>query len=116
MNKRKIGADYEQVAAKHLKELGYELITTNYRCPLGEIDLVAKDGAVLVFIEVKYRKSGRCGDPAEAVGGTKQKRLYQAARHYLCRHGYGEEQPCRFDVVAVYGDGQVRCMEDAFGW
>ncbi len=116
MNKRQVGNYGEERAVWFLTRKGYQILGRNYRCRQGEVDIIAKDGSYLVFIEVKYRKSGRCGDPAEAVGGTKQKRLYQAARHYLCRHGYGEEQPCRFDVVAVYGDGQVRCMEDAFGW
>ena len=89
MNKHQVGNYGEERAVWFLTRKGYQILGRNYRCRQGEVDIIAKDGPYLVFIEVKYRKSGRCGDPAEAVGGTKQKRLYQAARHYLCRHGCG---------------------------
>ncbi len=112
MNKRKIGADYEQVAAKHLKELGYELITTNYRCPLGEIDLVAKDGAVLVFIEVKYRKTLNAGSPFEAVNAKKQQTIRRVAQWYLTEHKL-DDVSVRFDVAGILGN-EIKVIKDAF--
>lgn len=112
MNKRKIGADYEQMAAKHLKELGYELITTNYRCPLGEIDLVAKDGAVLVFIEVKYRKTLNAGSPFEAVNAKKQQTIRRVAQWYLTEHKL-DDVSVRFDVAGILGN-EIKVIKDAF--
>ncbi len=112
MNKRKIGADYEQVASKHLKELGYELITTNYRCPLGEIDLVAKDGAVLVFIEVKYRKTLNAGSPFEAVNAKKQQTIRRVAQWYLTEHKL-DDVSVRFDVAGILGN-EIKVIKDAF--
>lgn len=112
MNKRKIGADYEQAAAKHLKGLGYELITTNYRCPLGEIDLVAKDGAVLVFIEVKYRKTLYAGSPFEAVNAKKQQTIRRVAQWYLTEHKL-DDVSVRFDVAGILGN-EIKVIKDAF--
>jgi putative endonuclease len=73
------------------------IITRNYRTSQGEVDLIARDGGTLVFVEVKAR---RRGDPAEAVTPEKQRRLTRAALHFLRRHRL-LETPCRFDVVAV---------------
>ncbi len=116
MNRRQIGRMGEEKAADYLAKRGYQILERNYRCRLGEIDLIAKDGRYLVFIEVKYRTNGGCGDPAEAVDFKKQNKIYQTARYYLYRHGYSENQPCRFDVAAVYGNGSIRYVTHAFGW
>ena len=66
-NRRQIGTEEEALAAEFLEGRGYRIVERNFRCRLGEIDLIARDGSVLVFIEVKYRKTGAYGDPAEAV-------------------------------------------------
>lgn len=100
------------MAAKHLKELGYELITTNYRCPLGEIDLVAKDGAVLVFIEVKYRKTLNAGSPFEAVNAKKQQTIRRVAQWYLTEHKL-DDVSVRFDVAGILGN-EIKVIKDAF--
>lgn len=115
MNKRQIGRIGEDKAAAYLTERGYQILEQNYRCRLGEIDLIAKDGRFLVFIEVKYRTSQRYGDPAEAVDSKKQFKIYQTARYYLYQQGYSQDQPCRFDVAAVYGNGRIRYIKYAFG-
>lgn len=112
MNKRKIGAAYEQAAAEHLAGQGYELITANYRCPPGEIDLVAKDGAYLVFIEVKYRKTLNAGSPFEAVNAKKQQTLRRAAQWYLTERKLSDV-PVRFDVVGILGN-EIKVIKDAF--
>lgn len=96
-----------------MEKNGYVLLEKNYRCRTGEIDLIAKDGAYLVFLEVKYRNSAALGDPAEAVDLKKQKRITGAARYFLMTHGYGEDIPCRFDVVAILGE-EIRLIRDAF--
>lgn len=112
-NNRSTGSRYEDEAAAFLLRQGYEILERNFYCRRGEIDLIAREGHYLVFVEVKYRRTTDSGDPAEAVDTRKKHRMIQAARYYLYTHGYGEETPCRFDVVAVLGD-EVRLYRDAF--
>ena len=88
------------------------MVTRNYRCRRGEIDLVMRDGDTLAFVEVRYRKSDKFGSPAESVTLTKQRRIIQAARHYLQRHPSALD--CRFDVLALTGDEQVEWLKNAF--
>jgi putative endonuclease len=94
---RLLGRRGEREAALHLRRQGLRILHRGYRTDHGEIDLVARDGDVVVFVEVKAR---RRGDPAEAVTPEKQRRLTLAALHYLKRHGLLEVRS-RFDVVAI---------------
>jgi putative endonuclease len=90
----------EDIAVAYLKNKGYRIIERNYKCLFGEIDIVAKDGDTVVFVEVKSRKSERFGDPQGAVGREKQKKISRISLTYLEeKHLY----PCdaRFDVVAI---------------
>jgi len=112
-NLRQVGNQFEEMAASYLQDAGYEILDRNYRDRLGEIDIVARDGRYLVFIEVKYRANSEKGDPAEAVHGRKQRRIRNGARGYLYRHNLGEDIACRFDVVAVLGQ-EIRLIKDAF--
>ncbi|NWG00465.1 MAG: YraN family protein [Thermoanaerobaculaceae bacterium] len=89
----------ERLAELWLRAKGYRIVARNWRCALGELDLVCADGQVLVFVEVKTRRSMEAGRPEEAVTGAKQRRLVRLAQAYL-----GERKvlpPCRFDIVAV---------------
>ncbi len=113
-NKRTVGTKNETVAADFLAKKGYTILEKNYRNRFGEIDLIAKDGGVLVFAEVKFRSTEAFGDPMEAVGYAKQKKISRTALYYYASHGYIENAPCRFDVVAIYGDGRMEHMENAF--
>lgn len=113
MNKRELGMRYERYAEHYLVRQGYRILERNFRCMQGEIDLIAREGKYLVFIEIKYRKNLRSGMPAEAVDAKKQQRIRQAARYYLYRKHYGEETPCRFDVVGIAGE-QISLIRDAF--
>lgn len=99
-NKRAVGMDYEQEAARYLEALGYRIRERNYRCRMGEIDLIAMEGGYLVFIEVKYRAGLHTGEPQEAVDYRKQKKICLAASYYCLVHQISMEQPCRFDVAA----------------
>ncbi|WP_165068033.1 YraN family protein [Paludisphaera rhizosphaerae] len=94
---RVFGDRGERAAAAFLRRRGLRILRRNYRVFCGEIDLIAREGDVLVFVEVKSR---RRGDPAEAVTPEKQRRLTLAALHFLKRHGL-LEHPCRFDVVTI---------------
>lgn len=96
-----------------MEQRGYTILERGFRCRQGEIDLIARDGGVLVFVEVKYRRNESLGAPAEAVNTRKQRRIREAARYYLYSRGLGENIPCRFDVVGILG-WQVEIITDAF--
>lgn len=116
MNRRQLGTSGEAVAAKFLAALGYEIIGRNVRFRAGELDLVARDGDTLVFVEVKTRLSKRVGTGEEAITVTKQRQLARLAQVYLAGLG-GPATACRFDVVVVTigTDGwQCNHLENAF--
>jgi putative endonuclease len=107
-----VGAEKEDLARTYLERRGLHGVTSNYRCRLGEIDLVMRDADVLVFVEVRFRASDLFGTPAETVGPRKQRRLVAAAGHFLQRHRLN--LPCRFDVVAIGAGDRVDWIQDAF--
>ncbi|HLD46844.1 MAG TPA: YraN family protein [Desulfobaccales bacterium] len=114
--RRQLGDHGEDLAVAALKQQGYRILERNYVTPLGEIDLIARQGKVLVVVEVKTRKSTRFGSPQEGVSGTKQGRLRRLADYYLKAKGL-TGSPVRFDVVAVTlaGDGpRVEIIQEAF--
>ena len=113
MNKRTIGTTYEQVALKFLQKKGYEILETNFRCRFGEIDLIAKDGEYLVFVEVKFRSSKESGTPQEAVDYKKQRIISKVATFYCMKHNCYDQIPCRFDVVAIL-KSEIELIQDAF--
>lgn len=113
-NRRKTGSEYEQKAGAYLEEQGYEILEYNYRCRMGEIDIIARDGEYLVFCEVKYRSDLRSGHPAEAVDRRKQQVISRCALCYLTQRGM-TDQACRFDVVSFEGD-TVTVYADAFDY
>ncbi|HOG29703.1 MAG TPA: YraN family protein [Vicinamibacterales bacterium] len=116
-----LGITGESLACAALAERGYAILARRYRTRNGEIDIVARDGPTLVFVEVKCRASGACGHPAEAVTLRKQRRVVAMARRYLAERGL-HGCLCRFDVVAVRFRGErppaVEVIRDAFqaGW
>lgn len=107
-----VGADKERLACDYLQRQGLALLTRNYRCRLGEIDLVMRERGTLVFVEVRFRTSDRFGSAAETVDTHKQRRLAAAAAQYLGQHP--TTLPCRFDVLALGGDGRIDWIKDAF--
>jgi putative endonuclease len=100
LNRKQKGKLGEDLAAEYLKQHGVQVLAQNVRCPLGEIDLVGRDGKTLVFVEVKSRFAMGFGTPQEMVSRGKQRRLTRLARWYLKQHRL-ENQPARFDVVAI---------------
>lgn len=112
MNRR--GEPAEDLAAAFLERQGLRILERNYRCRFGEIDLVARSGALLVFVEVRARRSEAFGGAAGSITAAKRRRLVATARHYLARRG--ADQACRFDVVLVRGTEQrMEWLADAFG-
>ena len=113
MNKRQTGSEYEGLAAKWLEGHGYQIVERNYRCRQGEIDLIAEKDGYLVFVEVKYRRDDKMGNPKEAVNRKKQKKISMTASYYLMRECGRMDIPCRFDVAAVLGE-QIEVVKNAF--
>lgn len=112
-NRRATGTDYEQKAAKYLKDLGYQIIEQNFRCKIGEIDLIAREGDYLVFVEVKYRTDEKMGQPQEAVDLRKQQKICKVASYYCMKKRISGMQACRFDVAACIGE-KWTIIRDAF--
>ena len=112
-NKRGIGTGYEHLAAAFLRQNGYVIVHMNFRSRFGEIDIVARDGNVLVFLEVKYRNRPDFGMPWEAVDLRKQIRICRTADFYRARYQVPEGTPIRFDVVAVL-NGEFFLFRNAF--
>ena len=114
--RRQLGDAGEDLAAAALKKQGYKILERNYVCPLGEIDLIARQGKTYVFIEVKTRKNDRFGAPQEAVNSTKQRKLRLLADYYLKQKRLGEVD-LRFDVVGITmaADGpRLEIIQNAF--
>lgn len=108
------GRRAEQLAADYLRARGYEILELNYRIRQGEIDIIAQQGEILCFVEVRSRRNAVHGHPLETVDRRKQQRLIRAAEHYLLRRGW--EGSVRFDVVAILYEPQleISCVENAF--
>lgn len=107
------GQQAEALAAAHLQQQGLKLLSTNYRCRFGEIDLIMRDGKTLVFVEVRMRSNPHFGTAADSITARKQRKLLLTAQHYLQQHG---EQPCRFDAVVMSGimDQRIDWLKNAF--
>lgn len=120
MNKRSIGNIGEDIAVKWLiKNKNYIVLDRNYSAGCGEIDIIAKDGKTLVFIEVKLRNGIEYGYPAEAVNGNKQKRICKAALRYVQEKYDTADINIRFDVAELInknGAYYIRYTENAFEW
>ena len=111
-----LGDRAENLAARHLRNLGYKIIIRNYRSPVGEIDIICRDGDALVFVEVKSRTMDS-PSPEDQVNHHKQHQITKAAKTYLTRYGF-PQPPARFDVVAVvWPEGsapEIRHIKHAF--
>ena len=112
---QQFGKDSEQLAAQFLKNQGYKILETNYKTKTGEIDIIAKLRGVLVFVEVKARKSHRFGNPKYAVTHQKQIKISKVALNYL-KATQQMNKRARFDVVVITNTGQpkIEVVENAF--
>jgi putative endonuclease len=102
--RQQAGREAEACALLHLQQQGLRLITQNWLCKHGELDLVMLDGDTVVFVEVRYRRHSAWGGAMESVDFRKQARLVRAAQLFLQQESQWAERPCRFDVIAVDGD------------
>lgn len=115
MDKRKVGAEYEQKAVIYLEENGFQVLELNFYCRQGEIDIVGIHQGNLVFVEVKYRKDPQAGYPEEAVDRKKQMKICRTSDYYRVKHPEQENRQIRYDVVAICGE-QVSWYQNAFSY
>ena len=111
-----LGKFGEDLAFKRLKRLGYKKIIRNYRCPLGEVDLIATDGDTLVFVEIKTRKGRSTGYAKEAVNARKRRQISKVALFYMKSNNF-DEVKARFDVVAISlirAEPEIEVLKNAF--
>lgn len=102
-NSRKIGQYYEMMAKQYLEAQGYTIIAQNFYSRFGEIDLIARYDAYIIFLEVKYRKTNSFGYPREAVTYSKRQKILKTAQYFLMTY-FKEEPACRFDVIEILGE------------
>jgi putative endonuclease len=105
-----LGKSGEKKAASYLKKKGYQILHMNYRCRFGEIDIIAKQGDTVVFVEVKTRSSDKYGLGYESVTASKQEKLLKTTQFFFAENG---ESPARFDVISIDGK-EVSHIENAF--
>jgi putative endonuclease len=110
----KRGVEAEAMAAAFLEHNGLKILARNYRCRLGEIDLVAREGDTTVFVEVRSRRSSAFGGAAASITAAKRQRLLKAARHYISRQRALPQ--CRFDALLIQGEPpRIEWLRNAFG-
>ena len=98
LNDKNAGLEAEKLAATFLQSQGLKLVTQNYHCRFGEIDLIMQDASTLVFIEVRLRSNAKFGSAGASITPQKQQKLIATAQHYLQQHG---ERACRFDAILM---------------
>lgn len=110
-----LGRKGEDLACRFLEKKGYHVLTRNYRTRTGEIDIIARDGAALVFVEVKTRGSKRFGHPFEAITFRKRQQLIRVALEYISRNAHFDQE-ARFDVVGIITgtDEKIELIRNAF--
>ncbi len=118
--RQQLGIRGEALACVELERLGYSILEQRYRSRFGEVDIIARDGTTVVFVEVKTKTDSSFGDPVEMVTTQKQRRLVSMAEEYVAGHSL-HNTPCRFDVVAIdasIAPPKITVYEDAFrpGW
>ncbi|SES72398.1 MULTISPECIES: YraN family protein [Pseudobutyrivibrio] len=113
MNYRTQGNDFEKLAADYLKRQGMSILKMNFYCKMGEVDIIAKDGSYLVFVEVKYRKSAARGTGFEAVNFNKMRKISRVADFYMYSRHMDGGTSVRFDVIAIE-EGHLKHIKNAF--
>ncbi|MCK5719727.1 MAG: YraN family protein [Thiomargarita sp.] len=107
----------EKLAHDYLCKQGLHFVTQNYRCQMGEIDLIMLEQNILVFIEVRYRKNKRYGGSLESISLRKQQHILDTATRYIQAHQWAQQHSCRFDVVLIEGfmnKPELRWISNAF--
>ena len=114
--RQNLGKAGEDLACRELERRGYAIVARRYRAHRGELDIIARDGATLVFVEVKAREDLRFGGGASAITALKRRRMARVALDYMARH-HVVDGPCRFDVVSIHfeaGEPVFELFQNAF--
>ena len=117
LNDKNAGLGAEKCAATFLQSQGLKLVTQNYHCRFGEIDLIMQDTKTLVFVEVRLRSNAKFGGAGDSITPQKQQKLIATAQHYLQQHGQVHGNPaCRFDAVLMHKADlqQIEWIRNAF--
>ena len=115
INKRTVGAEYEDMAAEYLKKQGVRIIERNFACRTGEIDIIAEEKGCICFVEVKYRTRRGQGSALEAVNAVKMKKISRTAAYWLLKNRKPEDTACRFDVIGIEPEG-ITLIRNAFDY
>lgn len=116
MKTQESGRIAEEKALVYLEKQGLKLVTRNYHCRLGEIDMIMRDKDVLVFVEVRSRINTQFGSGIESITLSKRQKIMKTASHYLMCHNLQDKNPLRFDVVSIDGASRaITWLKDAFG-
>lgn len=111
LRRQRVGIAGEKAARHYLEGKGYQIMQLNYRCSLGEIDIVAREGAAVIFVEVRTRTGTAFGTAAESVTAAKLDRLRKLARHFM-QHQYGREVQGRIDLITVQMDPENLAVQN----
>ncbi len=115
IDRQRLGGEAEERAAQHLRAAGLRLLHRNYRCRMGELDLVAREGGTLVIVEVRLRSTSRFGGAAASITHAKRRRIVRATHHLLARYPSLQKWPVRFDAVLVGApSGPIQWLRGAF--
>ena len=114
-SRRRIGAQKEEIAAKYLMEQGYEIVERNYHCRFAELDIVAREGEYLCFVEVRYRKSSQFEAPQGVISFQKMQKVCQGASFFMRDKKILPDTPIRFDVILVI-DEEITLIRNAFDY
>jgi putative endonuclease len=112
LTKKEQGLQGENKALKILKKQGYAILERNYRCPFGEIDIIAEEDGCLVFVEVKMRNTSTFGSPFDAITARKKKHIIQSALFYMKTHKHPHKK-MRFDMLGITPDN-TKLIKNAF--
>jgi putative endonuclease len=104
----------EELAARYLQDAALVILERNYRCKLGEIDIIARDGETLVFVEVRLRRQRGFGEGFDTVDRRKQQKLIRTAKLFLQERKFFDQYPCRFDIVSIQSLTELNWIKDAF--
>lgn len=110
------GQQSEAMACYYLEQQGCRLVSKNFRCRTGEIDLIMREQETLVFVEVRYRHQKNFGSGIESVNYAKRKKLLRTAEYYLLQQNLTDKVPCRFDIVDISQTSQIEWLKNAFSY
>ena len=114
INKQQAGSLAEEQACRFLQAKGLIFLERNYRCKMGEIDLIMREGNEVVFVEVRLRKHSYFGDAVESIDCFKQKKIFNTAMNYLQKKNWLDYKNSRFDIVSIMGSSDIEWIKDAF--